>query len=106
MNKPLEVAQVYLNLGGTGSEGITRVGQKISASLIETQVWFAPKYACWQVEVLNKGKIPSANTSVWKNSISPALALKLNNSVSSTMFLSPFELPLRVHQLVSSFIGF
>ena len=29
-------------LGGTGSEGITRAGQRVTARLIETQIWHTP----------------------------------------------------------------
>ena len=42
MEKPLEMAWGGPQVGGEGSQGITRVGQTVLARLMEPQTWCLP----------------------------------------------------------------
>lgn len=46
MEKPPEVAWVGPQLGGVGSQGITRAEQPVLAWLVATQRWWPPASAC------------------------------------------------------------
>ena len=82
------------NLDGTGSQEISRVGETLSARLMETQIWCLPAssvggrgYRAGQQR--NNG---SASTAVWEKASPPALALRPDGSVTPHMSQMPFEL--------------
>ena len=64
--------------GGVRSQGITKLGQKVLARLMETQIWHLPVPAG---KGLNRGAMASASTSVWEKAAPPALASEPDNSV-------------------------
>ena len=64
--KPLETACMACKLGGTGSEGITRAGQRVTARLIETQIWHTPASSVggWSQEK-EQWPLPKLPVSMW-----------------------------------------
>lgn len=46
-------------MGGTGSQGITRVGRMVLARLMETLLWLPPVYTDWVGKGLDEGTMAS-----------------------------------------------
>lgn len=59
---------------------------------METQIWWSPPTAYWELGGLNKGVMASATISSLEKAAPVALALKPENSVSLHMSLAPFKL--------------
>ena len=59
------------NLGGVGSQRITRVGRTVLARLMETQTWHPPAGSVRGG--LSKGAMASVITFVWEKAALPAL---------------------------------
>ena len=71
---------VFLKLGGTGFQGISRAGQTVLARLMESQIWLRLQ-ALWLWSLFSLGE-----------SCSPAPALIPDTSVPPCMPLVPFRL--------------
>ena len=72
-------------MGGTESQGISRVGQTVLARLIESQIWHPPADSVWGG--FRKGTVDSVCLSA-----PPALSLLLDTSVPPCVPLVPFKL--------------
>lgn len=84
MEKPIEFGWTY-KLGGTGPQGITRMGQ------VEGVSDMAPAFGLLG-EGLRKGSISSVITSLWENAAPPALTLMSNTSLPFCMSDVSFKL--------------